>query len=207
MSKTHAPGPRRLALAWRAGLRPGARWLVTAALFAFAAVLSAVWRPAVVLPNDMLAAQPLDFTTAGELAMGAAWIAAGLVAMGVLLRISVRIAVSGVGWVDRQALRRVQPIATNKTRLLFLILAGGVMVGSAVILVGVVAAASRSADASKLGIIEFYRAWCVRLATSLSVVLGVGGLVELAIERYRHRRSLLQTREQVADDRRERGGR
>ena len=82
-----------------------------------------------------------------------------------------------------------------------------VAVGVGVELLPVVAGAARAVDAPRTALAPLLRAWLVYTSAVAAVILGVAGLVELAIDRRRRDRSLWQSYAQAREERHERGRR
>ena len=173
-----APTPARIARAHAAGLRPPARWLATAACCVALGGLATRFDPrglGQALRVGDPAADPGRVVVSGLLG----WLAiAGVALVAVLL---VRIAVGGLGGVDRRAAqslglpRRVDSRgpAAAATGLLALL-------AIAMVISGVVAGAVRGVDASAAGLATLWWTWLSRVLIVAGAGCGLAGLVELS---------------------------
>ena len=113
----------------------------------------------------------------------------------------------GLGPIRRGEARRLGAAAVGAPAIAFVVLAGLVALVGLAALDGVVAGAARAPDASMAGLGELYRVWAARTAATVGVAALVAGLIELALERRRHWRSLHQSVEQGAASYRSAGAR
>ncbi|MCH9681382.1 MAG: hypothetical protein K0V04_08115 [Deltaproteobacteria bacterium] len=198
--RTIAPGSSRLQRAWAAGLRPRAGWLLPAMAVGLSAMaVDGMTRGPIfdVRPGAVSASAWLP-TLGWWLAGG--WLVAG--ALVVVVAVSIR-RLGGVSSVarDRLSAAQVRPAATVRICLTVLL-----WVGLTMALVGVVAGAARAADAGEAGLTALWWGWTVRGGAVLAVGLGLAALVELFIDRHERVGALFQSREQVREQARARGG-
>lgn len=211
--RTLAPSPKRLERAWRAGLRPRSHWLGAALLLACVAGLAYAWRPT---PHTDLVrdwgralavsgSPPMDIVIDTVIAAG--WLALVFAAIAIGARLAIAMLTGGLGPIDA-SLRPSLRVAPSRTASVPLaIVAMIVALGVGAELLPVVAGAARAVDAPRTALAPLLRAWLVHTSAIAAAILGVAGLVELAIDRRRRDRSLWQTHAQAREERRERGPR
>ncbi len=200
--RTIAPGPGRLRRAWVAGLRPRASWLPVAAAAGLLAVAlqDLAARPSAVFDVRPLTTDSSTWLTTVAGAVVALWIVAAAVVMAVAVLTR---QLGGISTRERAqlGLEPARPVAWPRV-LLSLALGLGLTMA----MVGVLAGAARSVDASQAGLIALWLGWAVQAATAIAVGLGTAGLIELLLDRHDRHGRLFQTRQQVRDQARARGG-
>jgi hypothetical protein len=211
--RTVAPTPARVRKAWKAGTRAPHRWLTGAA---------AVW----VTTWWLAARSPSIASVAGEIrrAMSApdgpdavavvtplvvdaavlvAWVSSAVVAAWLL----VGLVTGTLGPVRRMpAAPRAAP-ADRWTDGVWPALALATVWLCAAVLAPVLAGAARAPGASLAGLEALWHAWAVRIGVVTGGALAAAGLVEHAVERRRLVRRLHASPEQLAQERRDAGGR
>lgn len=205
---TIAPSAARERRAWRAGVRPQARWLVPAGLAAALLALLADAEPAEVarqlgltaIEGDVHAAttHALDRLVVGTLGLG------GLVVLVVVIAALVSGRLGVVSSAERQRLS-ARPVTSSAVSslvpavlALFAVLAG---------LRGVVAGAARAPAASEAGLFALYGGAASRALAVVAAALVVASVVEIAMSRRAVRRALFQTEAEARAEARSGGGR
>lgn len=205
--RTFAPSPLRWRRAWAAGLRPRARWLWPAVAFGGLTILldelgagrsgtipaELDLRPGQVAPQAWL-----------ETAVG--WLAAGFCTAGLVV-VAVAVLSRRLGLVSTLEQRRLGAAPDRPGALVRLGLVAVVLVGLALALVGVVAGAARSVDASEAGLVALWLGWAQRGSAALALGLGAGAAVELWLDHRERGLRLRQSPQQLRAQRREGGAR
>jgi hypothetical protein len=209
--RTLAPSPARLQRAWRAGLRPRSRWLSTALVLAVVAMVASAWQPSTDADlvqgwSRALAARgaPPMHVVADTL-VAAGWIALAFVGLAVGARVAIDLVTGGLGPIDASLRGSLRAQSSRASALPLAVIAAIVVFGVAAELTPVVAGAARAVDAPAPALAPLLRAWMVDVSAIGAVVLGLAGLIELAIDRRRRDRSLYQSFAQAREDRQERG--
>ncbi len=202
--RTIAPGPARWRRAWQAGMRPRSRWLWPAVACAVVALAldggpppAETWsldlRPGGLTPERWWPAL-LDH-------LGLVWLGAGAL---VLL-----VALLGrrLGVVSTPARRRLGAASVERSVLGPQVIAVVVAMGLGGALVGVLAGAARSADASEAGLWVLWWGWAAKGFASCAVGLLAAAVAELALDRRQRESALRLSSQQVRDRARAAGGR
>ena len=137
--------------------------------------------------------------------VAAGWIALALVGLAVGARLTIELVTGGLGPIDASVRRSLRVESSRASALPLVVIAVIVLLGVAAELTPVVAGAARAVDAPAPALAPLLRAWVVDASAIGAVALGVAGLIELAIDRRRHVRSLYQSYAQAREDRQGRG--
>src|SRR5688572_10850366 len=142
--RTLAPSPARLQRAWRAGMRPRARWLGTAAMLASVAMIASAWHPS---PDaDLLhswsralaarGAPPLSIVVDSLIAAG--WLALAFTGVAVGARLAIDLLTGALGPVDASLRPSLRAMSSRAYAVPLCVVAVVVVVGVAFELVPVV---------------------------------------------------------------------
>ena len=191
------PSPRRVARAHAAGLRPEARWLAAGVLCAVASMLVGAVDVAAV-GADLRLGDPVG--DPGAAVRAGLSLLGSMLAAGVGAAILVRVMTGGLGPIDGRARARLGPVSARPGLAATLPATVLGLLAALVLVAGVIAAATRSVDATQAGLLVLWQEWAVIALASVSTVLIGIGLLELTSWRSARWRALHQT---VQDARRE----
>jgi len=201
--RTIAPGPARWRRAWQAGMRPRSRWLWPAVTCAVAAIALDGGPPPVeawsldVRPGGLT---PERWWPTVLEHLGLVWLgAAGLMLVVALLS-------RRLGAVSTRAHRRLGAASIGRSVLGPQVIAAALALGLGAALVGVLAGAARSADASEAGLRLLWWGWAAKGAAACAVGLLAAAVAELALDRRQREAALRQSPQQVRDRARGSGG-
>lgn len=206
MDRAIPPSPRRLHLAWQAGVRSRPRWLVSGAFalgigLAFDVAVRALapwWRATWA---DVDAGGVPDM--AGLAVVGLAW---GAVVLLGLAAVVVGHALAGaLGPVSAQARERLGAVALRAPVIGISLVAPVLATVIGLALWSAAAGAARAVDAPADALVEVWQIWLVRGLTIGGAALLVAGLIETLLWRRRITFALHQSVDQARDEQR-RGG-